>query len=120
MVEFRFGDCPPDCIVAASQTTSWVTARGGQMYSFGKLKKTGDCAMYPVPFYDLQGWGLRSVACGQAIYAAAGDDQAITWGQGSDSMALNKANVGFFLLVYVFLVHFFCVGAYFPLLCMGC
>ena len=88
MVEFRFGDCPPDCIVAASQTTSWVTARGGQMYSFGKLKKTGDCAMYPVPFYDLQGWGLRSVACGQAIYAAAGDDQAITWGQGSDLMAL--------------------------------
>ena len=85
MVEFRFGDCPPDCIVAASQTTSWVTARGGQMYSFGKLKKTGDCAMYPVPFYDLQGWGLRSVACGQAIYAAAGDDQAITWGQGGNS-----------------------------------
>ena len=85
MVEFRFGDCPPDCIVAASQTTSWVTARGGQMYSFGKLKKTGDCAMYPVPFYDLQGWKLRSVAGGQAIYAAAGDDQAITWGQGGNS-----------------------------------
>ena len=44
--------------------------------------------MYPVPFYDLQGWGLRSVACGQAIYAAAGDDQCITWGQGGgDSIA---------------------------------
>ena len=93
MVEFRFGDCPPDCIVAASQTTSWVTARGGQMYSFGKLKKTGDCAMYPVPFYDLQGWGLRSMAGGQAIYAAAGDDQAITWGQGSNSIAsLDQTN----------------------------
>ena len=63
------------------------------MYSFGKLKKTGDCAMYPVPFYDLQGWGLRSMAGGQAIYAAAGDDQAITWGQGSNSMAsLDQTN----------------------------
>ena len=61
------------------------------MYSFGKLKKSGDCAMYPVPFYDLQGWGLRSVACGQAIYAAAGDDQCITWGQGGgDSIALKE------------------------------
>ena len=100
MVEFRFGDCPPDCIVAASQTTSWVTARGGQMYSMGKLKKTGDCAMYPVPFYDLQGWGLRSMAGGQAIYAAAGDDQAITWGQGRKFNS-NKNSQGIWWVFFI-------------------
>ena len=54
----------------------------GQMYCFGRLKTTGDNTMYPVPFMDLQGWNLRSVACGATTYAACGEDQAITWGQG--------------------------------------
>ena len=86
MVEIQGGDrnlCPPDCVVAAGQTTSWVTALMGQMYCFGRLKTTGDNTMYPVPFLDLQGWRLRSVACGATTYAACGEDQAITWGQGA-------------------------------------
>jgi alpha-tubulin suppressor-like RCC1 family protein len=85
MVEIQGGDrnlCPADCVVAAGQTTSWVTALMGQMYCFGRLKTTGDNTMYPVPFMDLQGWNLRSVACGATTYAACGEDQAITWGQG--------------------------------------
>ena len=43
----------------------------GQMYAFGKLKTTGDNNMYPIPFMDLQGWNIRSMACGNTTFAAA-------------------------------------------------
>ena len=83
MVEIQGGDrnvCPPDCVVAAGSTSSWVSALQGQMYCFGKIKNGGDNFMYPVPFMDLQGWNLDSIACGNTTFAAAGDEHAITWG----------------------------------------
>ncbi|MDA9099167.1 hypothetical protein N9L76_09570 [bacterium] len=53
------------------------------MYCFGKIKTSGDNFMYPVPFLDLQGWNLRSIACGSTTFVACGEDQAIAWGQGA-------------------------------------
>ena len=86
MVEIQGGDrnlCPADCVVAAGSTSSWVSALMGQMYCFGKIKTSGDNHMYPVPFLDLQGWNLRSIACGATTFVACGEDQAIAWGQGA-------------------------------------
>jgi hypothetical protein len=86
MVEIQGGDrnlCPADCVVAAGSTSSWVSALMGQMYCFGKVKTSGDNHMYPVPFLDLQGWNLRSIACGATTFVACGEDQAIAWGQGA-------------------------------------
>jgi len=83
MVEIQGGDrnlCPEDCVVGAAQTCSWVTALMGQMYCWGKIKTTGDNHMYPVPFLDLQGWNLRSVACGATTFAVCGETEAVTWG----------------------------------------
>ena len=36
-----------------------------------------------MPFLDLQGWNLRSIACGATTFVACGEDQAIAWGQGA-------------------------------------
>lgn len=55
----------------------------GQLYCFGKVKTSGDNHMYPTPFLDLQGWNLRSIACGATTFVACGEDQAIAWGQGA-------------------------------------
>ena len=88
MVEIQGGDrnlCPADCVVAAGSTSSWVSALMGQLYCFGKVKTSGDNHMYPTPFLDLQGWNLRSIACGATTFVACGEDQAIAWGQGAAS-----------------------------------
>jgi len=96
-VEVQGGDrnlCPPDCVVAAGSVTSWFTALMGQMYCFGKLKTNGDNTMYPIPFLDLQGWNLRSVACGATTFAACGEREAITWGQGGGNGELGYGASG--------------------------
>ena len=97
MVEIQGGDrnlCPPDCVVGAGSTSSWVTALQGQMYCFGKLKTTGDNNMYPIPFLDLQGWRLNAVACGNTTFAACGENNAITWGQGGGNGELGYGPKG--------------------------
>ena len=57
----------------------------GQMYCWGKIKTTGDNHMYPVPLLDLQGWNLRSVACGATTFAVCGETEAVTWGSAGDA-----------------------------------
>jgi len=97
MVDIQGGDrnaCPPDCVVAASQTSTWVSALQGQMYVFGKIKTSGDNHMYPVPFMDLQGWNLRSIACGSTTFVACGEDQSIAWGQGAGCGELGYGSAG--------------------------
>ena len=99
LVEIMGGDrnlVPSDgsAVLAAAQTCSWATAAGGQMYVWGKPKTSGDNHMYPVPFMDFQGWNLRSVSCGATTFAAAGEDQAITWGQGAGCGELGYGEKG--------------------------
>jgi alpha-tubulin suppressor-like RCC1 family protein len=97
MVDIQGGDrnlCPPDCVVSAGSTSSWVTCSMGQMYCFGKIKTGGDNHMYPVPFLDLQGWNLRSFACGLNTFVACGEDQTIAWGQGGGCGELGYGESG--------------------------
>ena len=66
--------------VACSQTASFCMSQiGGQMYACGKWKTSGDNQMYPKPFQDLSGWGIRHVAAGATHYAVAADQSTITW-----------------------------------------
>ena len=60
--------CPPDCLVAAGSTSSFVTAGGGVLYSWGKLKTNGDSTMSPKAYMELSGWKLRSFACGDKTF----------------------------------------------------
>ena len=48
---------------------------GGALASWGKLKVSGDNTMYPKPFYELQGWTIRHMACGNATFAVAAEYQ---------------------------------------------
>ncbi|GKA23664.1 protein RCC2 [Tanacetum coccineum] len=43
----------PGAVVSAGSVNSSVTAGGGQMYMWGKIKSTGDDSMYPKPLMDL-------------------------------------------------------------------
>lgn len=81
-VEFFKGrnTVPQGAIIAAGQTSSFCTAQGGQLFAWGKLKANGDNNMSPTPVYDLQGWNLRSMACGPGTFAVAADKSVITWG----------------------------------------
>lgn len=76
---------PADAVIAAGSTSSFCTMEGGQLFSWGKLKASGDTQMYPTPFYDLAGWNLASMACGATTFgvaaAAGGEKSVITWGQ---------------------------------------
>jgi len=47
-------------VLAAGGTTSFCTATGGMLYSWGLRKVNGECEMYPRPFYDFQGWKVDS------------------------------------------------------------
>eukprot|EP00798_Chlamydomonas_sp_ICE-L_P030066 gene30066-35035_t len=72
---------PPDAIVAAGSTSTFCqTTIGGQMYSWGKLKTSGDNQMYPNVLMDLAGWNVKSMACGPATFAVSADNSVITWG----------------------------------------
>ncbi|KAI7728385.1 hypothetical protein M8C21_009462 [Ambrosia artemisiifolia] len=45
---------PPHAVVSAGSVNSSVTAGGGQLYMWGKIKNTGDDWMYPKPLMDLR------------------------------------------------------------------
>ncbi|GAX75806.1 hypothetical protein CEUSTIGMA_g3249.t1 [Chlamydomonas eustigma] len=76
---------PADAVIAAGGNASFCTVNfPGQIYSWGKLKASGDSQMYPQNFMDLSGWNVRSFACGPAHYVVAADSSAITWGQATN------------------------------------
>lgn len=72
---------PPGAVISAGSLNSACTARGGQMYMWGKLKVTGDCWMYPKPVYDLSGWNIRCMDSGSMHYFVGADKSCISWGQ---------------------------------------
>ncbi|KAL6753725.1 RCC1/BLIP-II [Haematococcus lacustris] len=79
---------PPDAVIAAGTNATFCSATVGgtqqSLYCWGKMKTSGDSQMYPVICQDMQGWNVRSVACGPAHFAIAADKSAITWGHATN------------------------------------
>ena len=61
--------------VACGSTSSFACMLGGALACWGKLKVSGDNTMYPKPFFELQGWTIRHMACGNATFAVAAQYQ---------------------------------------------
>eukprot|EP00878_Enallax_costatus_P035305 GHUV01039327.1.p1 GENE.GHUV01039327.1~~GHUV01039327.1.p1 ORF type:complete len:342 (+),score=105.15 GHUV01039327.1:364-1389(+) len=70
----------PDGVCGAGGTSTFCMATGPQLYSWGKLKVSGDNTTHPMPVEDLSGWNLRSLSCGPGTFAVAADRSVITWG----------------------------------------
>ncbi|KAF5837112.1 regulator of chromosome condensation 1/beta-lactamase-inhibitor protein II [Dunaliella salina] len=79
---------PPHAVVAAGSTSTFCSASLGgsmeQLFSWGKLKTSGDNQMYPMQDQNMTGWNVRCVSCGPAHFAIAADNSTITWGQASN------------------------------------
>ncbi|RZC44782.1 hypothetical protein C5167_037733 [Papaver somniferum] len=71
---------PPNAVVAAGALNCAVTAGGGQMYMWGKIKSTGDDWMYPKPLMDLSGWNIRCMDSGATHNFVGADQSCISWG----------------------------------------
>ncbi|KAK9053833.1 hypothetical protein SSX86_024908 [Deinandra increscens subsp. villosa] len=71
---------PPTAVVSAGSVNSAITAGGGQMYMWGKIKNTGDDWMYPKPLMDLSGWNIRCMDSGSMHYFVGADSSCISWG----------------------------------------
>ncbi|KAK1427265.1 hypothetical protein QVD17_15948 [Tagetes erecta] len=71
---------PPGAVVSAGSVNSTVTAGGGQMYMWGKIKNTGDDWMYPKPLMDLSGWNIRCMDSGSMHHFVGADSSCISWG----------------------------------------
>ncbi|KAD6119250.1 hypothetical protein E3N88_10521 [Mikania micrantha] len=71
---------PPTAVVSAGSVNSSVTAGGGQMYMWGKIKNTGDDWMYPKPLMDLSGWNIRCMDSGSMHHFVGADSSCISWG----------------------------------------
>ncbi|KAK1436516.1 hypothetical protein QVD17_02297 [Tagetes erecta] len=71
---------PPSAVVSAGSVNSSVTAGGGQMYMWGKIKSTGDDSMYPKPLMDLSGWNIRCMDSGSMHHFVGADSSCISWG----------------------------------------
>lgn len=71
---------PPTAVVSAGSVNSAVTAGGGQMYMWGKIKNTGDDWMYPKPLLDLSGWNIRCMDSGSMHHFVGADSSCISWG----------------------------------------
>ncbi|XP_076938157.1 uncharacterized protein LOC143606189 [Bidens hawaiensis] len=71
---------PPGAVVSAGSVNSSVTAGGGQMYMWGKIKNTGDDWMYPKPLMDLSGWNIRCMDSGSMHHFVGADSSCISWG----------------------------------------
>ncbi|GJV68418.1 protein RCC2 [Tanacetum coccineum] len=70
----------PGAVVSAGSVNSSVTAGGGQMYMWGKIKSTGDDSMYPKPLMDLSGWNIRCMDSGSMHHFVGADSSCISWG----------------------------------------
>ncbi|RZC57128.1 hypothetical protein C5167_004434 [Papaver somniferum] len=72
---------PPNAIVAAGAHNSAVTAGGGQLCMWGKMKvTTGDDWMYPKPLLDLSGWNIRCMDSGASHNFVGAEQSCISWG----------------------------------------
>ncbi|KAI3858836.1 hypothetical protein MKX03_015773 [Papaver bracteatum] len=72
---------PPNAIVAAGAHNSAVTAGGGQLYMWGKMKvTTGVDWMYPKPLLDLSGWNIRCMDSGASHSFVGAEESSISWG----------------------------------------
>jgi hypothetical protein len=72
---------PPDAQVAAGQTSSFCTIIGGQLFAWGKLKPSGECARV-----------CACVGCGG--WVGVGGVGGVGWGVGAASAPLRGAGVG--------------------------
>ncbi|XP_026378950.1 protein RCC2-like [Papaver somniferum] len=71
---------PPNAIVAAGAHNCAVTAGGGQLYMWGKLKVTGEDCMYPKPLLTLSGWNIRCMDSGATHNFVGAEKSCISWG----------------------------------------
>ncbi|MCL7037136.1 hypothetical protein MKW94_025705 [Papaver nudicaule] len=76
----RQNTLPPNAVVAAGALNCAVTAAGGQLYMWGKIKSTGDDWMYPKPLMDLSGWNIRCMDSGATHNFVGADQSCISWG----------------------------------------
>jgi hypothetical protein len=68
------------------QTRGPAAARptgSGMLFMWGRQNPTKDAAMYPKPEYDLQGWDIHHLACGNAHMVVAAESSSISWGSGA-------------------------------------
>lgn len=72
---------PPTAVVAAGSAFSACTAAGGQLYMWGRVKPTGDNWMYPKPVFDMSGWAIHCLDCGDKTTFAGAETSCISWGQ---------------------------------------
>ena len=75
---------PANAHLAAGTNASFASSTGGAMFSWGKLKTSGDSQTHPLMMEDLCGWNVRAIACGASTYAVAADNSTITWGAASN------------------------------------
>ena len=67
--------------IACGQTASFAVQRNRKScYSWGITKKTGEANTYPKPLYDLQGWVIKTLACGATSTVLAAEQSIISWG----------------------------------------
>eukprot|EP01023_Acetabularia_acetabulum_P048796 TRINITY_DN5170_c1_g1_i2.p1 TRINITY_DN5170_c1_g1~~TRINITY_DN5170_c1_g1_i2.p1 ORF type:complete len:471 (-),score=95.20 TRINITY_DN5170_c1_g1_i2:71-1483(-) len=72
---------PKNANIGAGSTGSFCTVTESRLlFSWGKLKQSGDSMMYPEFFQDLSGWNIRSLSCGMTTFAVAAEKSCITWG----------------------------------------
>ncbi|KAI3513274.1 hypothetical protein L1887_20603 [Cichorium endivia] len=71
---------PSNAVVSAGSVNCAVTAGGGQMYMWGKIKNTGDDWMYPKPLMDLSGWNIDCMDSGSMHHFVGADNTCISWG----------------------------------------
>ncbi|RZC72489.1 hypothetical protein C5167_047974 [Papaver somniferum] len=71
---------PPNAIVAAGAHNCAVTAGGGQLYMWGKLKVAGEDWMYPKPLLTLSGWNIRCMGSSATHNLVGAEKSCISWG----------------------------------------
>ncbi|KAI3896217.1 hypothetical protein MKX03_017059 [Papaver bracteatum] len=71
---------PPNAIVAAGAQNCAVTAGGGQLYMWGKVKVNSEDWMYPKPLLGLSGWNIRCMDSGVSHNFVGAEQSCISWG----------------------------------------
>ncbi|GBG60835.1 hypothetical protein CBR_g15958 [Chara braunii] len=71
---------PSNGVVGAGGAFSAASAAGGQLYTWGRVKMTGDSIMYPKALMTISGWTIRSLDCGSMTTLAAAESSCISWG----------------------------------------